>query len=46
MKKVEERALNLTSRLLMKEMDMGMMKKEKMRLEEQLKKFVKEPADK
>ena len=45
MKKVEERALNLTSRLLMKEMDMGMMKKEKMRLEEQLKKFVKEPAD-
>jgi hypothetical protein len=33
---VEGRALNLTSKLLMKEMEMGMIKKEKIRLEQQI----------
>ena len=47
MKKVEERALNLTSRLLMKEMEAGMMKKENIKMEEQLKQTVeKEVKDK
>merc|ERR1712212_61218 len=37
MKKVEARALNLTSKLLIKEMDLGLLKKEKIRLEQQVK---------
>merc|ERR1712108_29608 len=34
---VEARALNLTSKLLIKEMDLGLLKKEKIRLEQQVK---------
>jgi len=37
MKVVEARALNLTSKLLIKEMDLGLLKKEKIRLEQQVK---------
>ena len=37
MKKVEARALNLTSKLLIKEMDLGLLKKEKIRLEQKVK---------
>merc|ERR1712108_83647 len=37
MKTVEARALNLTSKLLIKEMDLGLLKKEKIRLEQQVK---------
>merc|ERR1712212_708829 len=40
MKKVEARALNLTSKLLIKEMDLGLLKKEKIRLEQQVKEKV------
>ena len=36
MKTVEARALNLTSKLLLKEMDIGLLKKEKIRLESQV----------
>ena len=37
MKTVEARALNLTSKLLIKEMDLGLLKKEKIRLEQEVK---------
>ena len=37
MKTVEARALNLTSKLLIKEMDLGLLQKEKIRLEQQVK---------
>ena len=40
MKTVEARALNLTSKLLIKEMDLGLLKKEKIRLEQQVKEKV------
>ena len=44
MKKVEARALNLTSKLLIKEMDLGLLKKEKIRLEQQVKEKAGQPS--